>query len=233
MLDRFGLALAAVVLSAGCSDAPQPTPVSPSPADPPAPTPDSTAHYRVTFDATWSLATHPNMFPGDPHFSGLIGATHLPGFRLWREDAVASGGIEAMAERGAKSPLDDEIERAIQNTRAEHLLSGGVIARSPGAVSLDFDISLDQPSVTLVSMLAPSPDWFVGVSGLSLLVDGDWVQELTIDLEVYDAGTDSGSTFTARDRETVPREPIAHITTPPLARNGIAPPVGTFTFRRR
>ena len=82
-------------------------------------------------------------------------------------------------------------------------------------------------------MLAPSPDWFVGVSDRSLLEDGGWVDELTIELEGYDAGTDSGSTFNSRDRDTVPREPIAHITPPPLAQNGIAPPVGTFTFRRQ
>ena len=35
------------------------------------------------------------------------------------------------------------------------------------------------------------------------------------------------------NRDTSPREPIAHIPTAPLASNGNAPPVGTFTFRRR
>ncbi len=138
-----------------------------------------------------------------------------------------------MAELGAKTPLDDEIERAITNARAEHLLSGGGIARSPGVVSLDFDISLDYPGVSLVSMLAPSPDWFVGVSDLSLLEDGDWIDELVIELDPYDAGTDSGASFDSPDRDTAPREPIAHITTPPLASNGTVAPVGTFTFRRQ
>ena len=33
----------------------------------------------------------------------------------------------------------------------------------------DVAVTTDHPRVTLVTMIAPSPDWFVGVSGLSLL----------------------------------------------------------------
>ena len=195
--------------------------------------PDATAQYTVTFDATWSAATHPNMFPGNPHFSGLIGGTHESGLVIWEGGAIASNGIESMAERGAKTPLDDEIQQAIAAGRAENLLSGGDIPLSPGTVSLDFDISVDHPSVTLVSMIAPSPDWFVGVHDLSLMADGDWVDELVVDLAPYDAGTDSGETYNSSDRDTVPRAPISMITSAPLASGGVAPPLGTFTFRRR
>jgi serine/threonine protein kinase len=39
--------------------------------------------------------------------------------------------------------------------------------------------------VTLVSMVAPSPDWFVGVGGLPLLQDGQWVDELVVPLPAW------------------------------------------------
>ncbi len=186
----------------------------------------------MSFDATWSAATHPNMAPGNPHFSGLVGATHRAGYRLWEMAGTASNGIEAMAERGAKSPLDAEIAGAMALGRVERFLSGGGIALSPGSVSLEFDIGIEHAFVTLVSMLAPSPDWFVGVSALSLMDNGDWVDEIVVELSVYDAGTDSGTTFNAADKDTIPREPIALVTTPPLATGGSAPPIGSFTFRR-
>ena len=54
----------------------------------------------------------------------------------------------------------------------------------------------------------PSPDWFVGVSNVSLCAGGDWVEELRLAGTVYDAGTDNGLTFTAPNWETQPRNDI-------------------------
>ena len=90
-------------------------------------------------------------------------------------------------------------------------------------------VDRDFPLVTVVSMLAPSPDWFVGVAGLSLLEDGDWVDERVATLFAYDAGTDSGTTYTSPNADTSPPEPIHRIATGPL---GNGRPVGTFTFTR-
>lgn len=203
-----------------------------TPPPPPPPTAASTATYRVTFNATWSRASHPTDFPDNPHFSGLIGATHLESTRFWEVGAIASDGIKAMAERGRKTPLDQEIERAIANGTAEFLLSGGPIGRSPGSVTLDFEIGVNQPFVTLVAMVAPSPDWFVGVSALSLLVNGDWAQTLEIELFAYDAGTDGGRTFTSFNQPLEPRVPIFRIESGPLIQGSNGAPLGRFTFRR-
>ena len=38
--------------------------------------PQTTAQYRVTFDATWSSTSHPTDFPSSAHFSRLVDATH-------------------------------------------------------------------------------------------------------------------------------------------------------------
>ena len=77
-----------------------------------------------------------------------------------------------MAEQGRKTRLDAEVAAAVAEGRAQQVLSGGDVPLSPGTVSLDFDITRDHPLVTLVSMVAPSPDWFVGVSGLGLIENG-------------------------------------------------------------
>ena len=57
---------------------------------------------------------------------------------------------------------------------------------------MTFDIDVDSPLVTHVSMIAPSPDWFVGVNSLSLLEGGSFMSSVVIQLFAYDAGTDSG-----------------------------------------
>ena len=204
------------------------TPATSSNAAPPA-----NASYTVTFDATWSPATHPTDFPSNAHFSPLVGGTHVQGVRFWEPGGIATEGIQRMAEMGRTSPLDSEVNAAIANGGAQYLLLGGVIGLSPGSVSLDFQISRTHPFVTLVSMIAPSPDWFVGVSALPLLENEQWRDTVRVDLYPYDAGTDDGDTYAAPDRPAVIRAPIARLEGPPFTVAGTVAPLGTFTFRRR
>ena len=187
----------------------------------------STATYRVTFESTWSAATHPDGFPPNPHFSPLIGASHDATATLWADGELASDGIEQMAETGGTSILRTEAETLIDQNRGLAVLAGGGIGLSPGSVSLTFEVTEDFPLVSLVSMLAPSPDWFVGVHGLDLFEDGAWLPERTVDLFVYDAGTDSGPNYTSPNQDANPPEPITRIVDAPFAVNGT---VGTFTF---
>ena len=189
-----------------------------------------TATYSVTFASTWSAGTHPEGFPSNPHFSGLIGATHDSTVTFWAPDAVASTGIENMAETGSKGSLTSEVNTQIDFGRAEHLLSGGGIGTSPGNTALTFDISADFPLVSLVSMLAPSPDWFVGVHDLNLYEQGRWIESLTVDLFVYDAGTDSGTGYTSDNADTQPAENIFRIESAPFLINDVVAPLATFTF---
>jgi hypothetical protein len=192
----------------------------------------STAAYTVTFNATWSSATHPTEFPGNAHFSGLIGGTHDSSVSFWRGGDLASRGIQNMAELGSKVPLSNEVDSAIRAGSAEYLLSGGGISHSPGSVSLSFQISATHPLVTLVSMVAPSPDWFAGVSGLSLYSGGSWVDSLEVALYPWDAGTDDGVTYASPDLPAIPHHPVAPIQSPPFLVNGSVPSLGTFKFVR-
>lgn len=188
------------------------------------------ARYRVTFSATWSAQTHPTGFPNNPHFSGLVGATHLGDVRIWQSGEIASDGIELMAETGGKSVLLHEIEHLIEDGEAYGELSGGMLSTSPATVSLEFTAVSTHPYVTLVSMLAPSPDWFVGVSALPLMEDGAWRQRVAVDLRLYDAGTDDGTVFTAANADTDPAAPIAALTESDTDFEDGTPFVGTFVF---
>ncbi|HSD27817.1 MAG TPA: spondin domain-containing protein [Vicinamibacteria bacterium] len=216
---------------AGCGGGGSPSAPS-APPTPPVVTAAPTARYAVTFEATWSAASHPSDFPDDPHLSPLVGGTHSSAVGFWRAGAPATDGIEAMAELGRVTPLDFEVQAAIAAGTAEHLLRGEGIARSPGATTLEFEIGRDRPLVTLVSMIAPSPDWFVGVHDLSLLENGDWVAERAVTLFPYDAGTDHGRSYSSPDLDARPRDSVREISGFPFTFEGRVAPVGTFTFRR-
>ncbi len=191
----------------------------------------ATARYRVDFVSTWSSTTHPTDFPPGPHFSGLIGATHDSTFSLWSAGATASDGIESMAETGSKTLLMGEIATGM-SAGADVEISGGGINPSPGTVSVSFDVNAGSHYVSLVSMIAPSPDWFVGVDGLNLCRGDQWVASRVVDLFVYDAGTDDGVTYTSANANTNPRERIARIEAPPFEVVGTVTPIGTFEFTR-
>ncbi|MDE2957033.1 MAG: cellulase family glycosylhydrolase [Bacteroidota bacterium] len=189
-----------------------------------------TATYELTFTATWSAATHPQDFPPNPHFSGLIGATHNSNVYFWATGEPASQGIRFMAELGTKGALTAEVNEALDQGTAFALLDGGSIPVSPGVRKMTFEIIPHYPLVTVTAMLAPSPDWFVGTRGLALLDNDRWVDSLIVDLFVYDAGTDSGPRYTSANQATNPPENIERIQTDPFLVDGSVRPVGTFRF---
>lgn len=194
---------------------------------------DFTARYRVTFNATWSQATHPTNWPANAHWSGLVGGTHNDSVHFFRLGETASEGIRRMAESGVQSVLLSEIS-VLTNSAAHVLLAGGGIGTSPGAVQLVFPQPMrrDFPLVTLTSMIAPSPDWFVGVDSLSLIEDGQWLTNKVVTLYGNDAGTDSGATYTSPDLVTSPRGVVTQFTGFPAIQEGIIVPFGTFAFTR-
>lgn len=193
------------------------------------------AVYRATFAATWSVDTHPINFPAsNPHFSPLTGAVHSEQAIFWERGQNATDGIELMAETGGTSILLDEVQAVVDEGRALASITGGGISLSPGSTSVEFTVNRDYPLVTLVSMLAPSPDWFIGVNSVSMIdANGDFEQSVTRSLNLYDSGTDGGTRFDSADQD-VPRSPIALVESFPTDtdfQNG-RPPVGELTIER-
>lgn len=195
---------------------------------------DYTAQYQVVFNASWSQATHPSNWPSNPHFSGLVGGTHNSSVHFYRQGETASEGIRLMAELGQKTTLLNEIVPAIAGGNAQLQLSGGGISPSPGSVTLTFPAPMRREFslVTLVSMIAPSPDWFVGVDSLDLIEDGQWEASKTVTLYGLDAGTDSGASYQSADLVTTPRGVVTQFTDFPALVNGQIVPFGTYTFTR-
>lgn len=186
------------------------------------------ATYRLTFVGEWSRSTHPHDYPNGAHFSQPIGHTHNHDGWTWAPGLLATMGIQFMAETGSVSNLTHEINDLITAGHAESVLLGDGIGAQTSSL-FEFTVTQSHPLVSLTSMIAPSPDWFVGVAGLNLQAAGQWRDEVMIDLYPYDGGTDAGVTFNSADVWTLPPEPIALINTHPLP-DGI--PMGTFLFTR-
>lgn len=190
-----------------------------------------TVMYQVDFTSTWSQATHPHSsgsLPGSAHYSPLIGGSHNSDVVFWEDGALASDGMERMAENGWTCPLCDEIDAAITAGDAYAVITGGALGSATGTVTTNITMHTDYPLVTLVTMIAPSPDWFVGTNGVSLQgPGGTWLPSVTVDLYPWDAGTDSGTDYSSGNQDTVPADPIASAwNVYPFSDQ----PMGTYTF---
>jgi len=180
------------------------------------------ATYRLEVVNTWSEATHPGRFPtnGRAHFSWLGGGTHSDRVSFWQEGELTSPAMTQMAETGVIDMLADEIDAEAAAGDASGSLAwrwwfcpeSTVLPERCGSMTVDFEVDSEFPLVTLTTMLGPSPDWFVGVTGLSLREDGSWLSFIEVDLRPYDGGTRSANEWALFGPQNSPPESVRLIT---------------------
>ena len=173
--------------------------------EPPPPPQPQSVQYRVTLVLDWTASTHPSTVPPSAHISPTVIASHSQVGDLFVAGALASNGIEQMAETGGTSLLRTELSGDPTVTGVR------VGSRIDDAGQESFTVTLTQEAsmVSLVTMLAPSPDWFVGIRDQPMFVDGVWVDDVSRDLSNYDAGTDNGTDWQSANFDTDPAQVIS------------------------
>ena len=189
--------------------------LTPAASDPSAPF-ASAASYRIAFRGRWTDEVTPGGLPAGAHFSRLIGGVHNAGVSFLESGGRASPGVESMAETGGTSTLRGEVNTA---SNADPPTALSVLEGSTGSISPTATRTLSNrmlttefPRVTLTTMIAPSHDWFVGVSGLPLLnASGLWLRSPGVDLFPWDAGTEEGDDFSLQPSVATTRGVITSI----------------------
>uniref|UniRef100_A0A8C6S9J9 Spondin-1 n=1 Tax=Neogobius melanostomus TaxID=47308 RepID=A0A8C6S9J9_9GOBI len=177
-----------------------------------------TAKYRLTFHGNWSEKVHPKDYPRRAnHWSALIGASHSRSYVLWEYGGYASEGVRQVAELGSPIRMEEEIRQkgdevlTVIKTKAQWPAWQPLNLRA--APSAEFSVDRTRHLMSFLTMLGPSPDWNVGLSGEDLCTkDCGWVQRLVTDLIPWDAGTDSGITYESPNKPTMPQEKIRPLT---------------------
>ena len=190
----------------------------------------SKATYEVAFCLNWNNKDFPIDYPSNAHFSKLIGWSHQSENDFFSLGTMASDGIKNMAELGDNSALINELNNKINDGKGLDCVIGENLNKGVGTISFNIDVDKENPSVTLATMLAPSPDWYVAVVDVNLFENESFVKEKTINGLVCDSGTDSGKTFKSSNEETTPKQPISLITSSPL---GTSPTLCTVTFTKK
>lgn len=140
---------------------------------------------------------------------------------IWKPGSLASPGTELLAEIGNGTTMLTEIDSM---TRAGNAASLILFTAPPATGSKTFSLYCNSrfSQVSFASMLGSTPDWFTGISGFSLYRDNSWIRDTSINLFVYDAGTEEGNMFSANNPPSMPHQPVRMLTAQeaPVLANG-------------
>src|SRR5262245_24531705 len=172
------------------------------------------AKYKIELTPLWTKANFPLEYPDTslihkPHFSGLIGTAHNAGYHVFAEGQMPTPGLERLSEMGKHDPLDAEIDAAIAAGNALALTESDPLKDFSQTAKAEVMVDEAHPMVSIVAMIAPSPDWFAGVSDVNLMENGAWVPSKSLDVEAWDSGGDDGTTYLADDLDTNPKKPTS------------------------
>jgi hypothetical protein len=193
------------VCSLACGETPEcenPGPVESCPYD-------EAACYNITFTGHWTATAQGGALPAGAHFTVLAGSVHRVDTSVWRLGQVASPGVEQIAETGQLARFLEEHADARARGDAASLVCGDRIGPT-GTVHTSVVVPKSRPHISVISMVAPSSDWFVGVDSLSLLDDGGAFKDsIQVWLRLNDAGTERDDrAFSLANAAMQPAEPI-------------------------
>uniref|UniRef100_A0A8D0KNV4 Spondin-2 n=1 Tax=Salvator merianae TaxID=96440 RepID=A0A8D0KNV4_SALMN len=174
------------------------------------------ASYSIVFTGKWSQAAFPKQYPlyrPPAQWSSLLGVAHNSDYSMWKISEYASNGMREFAERGETWTLMKEVEEAGEKIQSIHgIFSASAISSGTGQTSTDFEVHSRHSLISIVVRIVPSPDWFVGIESLNLCEKDHWKQQVSLELFPYDAGTDSGFTFSSPNFATIPQDTVTEIT---------------------
>ena len=161
----------------------------------------SVAYYNITFTSVWN-SSHHGTLPGNAHWSKLVGANHNENVTFLEMGQEATYGIERIAELGDNDEFrDNEVMPSITNGNTQQYIDGNALGSATGTINIiGLEVDEDFPLLTLVSMIAPSPDWMIAINSINLRNNDTWIEnDIVIDLFAYDAGTDNGMNYNSAD----------------------------------
>lgn len=119
------------------------------------------------------------------YFTPILVAAHKPGHPMFTPGEAASDALEAVAEGGDTGPMTAALEASSDVNDISS--SEGLLA--PGeSVTVVVKGKKDFRYISLVSMLIPTNDAFIGISGLKVPKKSN--SPLTVPVVAYDAGTE-------------------------------------------
>lgn len=179
---------------------------------------NSTAKYDISFFNGLTSARFGKLIPETGLvFSPLSAVSHSGRLSFLTVRGFASRPVEMIAETGNNAAFLSLARRFRKTGRGVKTVVGAEGPTMPGTTTkLRVAVDCEHSFITVLGMIAPSPDWLVQLSNRNLFNSntGDFVLWDSGHLIAYDAGVDDGRDFTpptdlTLDMPTEPKDNIA------------------------
>ena len=173
------------------------------------------ALYKITFISLWNAKDHSG-FPSNAHFSPIVALNHNNSYELYSVGGFASSGFEKMAEIGSTPTLLEEIRKAQQKGVVENVTTTKPLfpRRDGDRLHFKIEVSSEFSMISFATMIAPSPDWIVGVDSFNTKVMGKFIKDTKLKLYAINAGTEEGDrpgNYSISNPPSQPHKPISSL----------------------
>lgn len=129
---------------------------------------DSLAVYKVTLEGRWSREIFPKHYPETrprAHFSKTFGLTHNRNFTLFKVGELVSEEMKVFCKSADSKAMedDDKYEMDIFDEFNIPKLENPI-----DKIESRLFVQSNYSSISIVTKLMPSPDWFIGVESLQV-----------------------------------------------------------------
>lgn len=173
---------------------------------------DDTRHFKIVFSTMWGTNGTDKMinFPtveknGEgPHTGNMFLIVHNDQYNLFQLDEFASKGIIESAQYGTNTSIISNL-----NNSQYHKYYVAPVLKTPGITEFIVGCNSSFPLLSFATMIAPSSNWFTGLSNLNLM---KIYRNVSIPIYVYDAGVDYGTEF-----KNLPKNPRNNMDIQPIS----------------
>mmetsp|Transcript_31094 Transcript_31094/g.56347 ORF Transcript_31094/g.56347 Transcript_31094/m.56347 type:complete len:114 (+) Transcript_31094:34-375(+) len=111
---------------------------------------------------------------------------------MWTAGTMAFDGIQSVAETGATVTLLTEVENAGDDV-LDSVTGRTIFLNSETQVTMDpLEMDASHSFLSTIAIIAPSPDWFSGMSDFNLILGDVWYQNFSLPTFPWDMGCGNG-----------------------------------------
>lgn len=189
---------------------------------------NSMAKYRVTFISYWGNNKSQINSPKNPHTGNMFLTLSNDNFKLFEINKLAT---KAISNTSIYGEISDLMDQTYNNFNVGKVYTASVLS-TPNEYSFIIEADSYNRHLSFITKIAPSPDWFAGVSNTNLIRAGNWVDNLVVPLFVYDAGTICGNGFNDKNYIRPHPNPISLKNDLYLYPDGILKPIAYLVIQK-